>query len=246
VPELDINDAPCNQNGTCTGQYALPAGCTNFPCPPAGSFCELGGNDCGPQAADAGMVCDTGTEACNQSAVAGEPTVSGSSCTPSATMAMLTPVQWATVGEACGGATPGTGCANASDTCLPTLPGAFETGVCVMQAGAATSCPALFPNLHTFYSGTTEGRGCTACSCGSASGESCAVTFTLYSNSVSCAGALAGTVVSGQCIALTGSVGIVSIEAAVTAAPTGGMCTAIDGQPTGTATPSGATTFCCQ
>jgi hypothetical protein len=249
IPELDISDAACTVQGVCTGPVTPPAGymagkCFNFPDAVSG-FDEFGGATCGPQQPGV-MNCTSGTQICNVSAAVGPGTVSGSTCAPSATAPDLPQVTWGATGQACTGATPGTGCGS-SDSCMPIPEGPFHAGVCIMQAGQQT-CPSVqFTDPHVFFSGTTDTRGCTDCACGAATGDSCGVQWTLYSDGStppSCQTKVL-TANSGQCTPFSGNPNVTSAKATVAVPPNGGMCTEVDGQPTGTATASGATTFCC-
>ena len=252
IPELDISDAACTVQGVCSGPVTPPTGytpgaCFNFPASPPGSgFTYFGGSTCGPQTT---TNCSTGTKPCNVSAAVGPGTVAGSSCAPIATAPTLPAVTWGSTGQACGGATPGTGCGS-SDTCMPIPESPFvSSGVCIMQAGNQT-CPAgQFTDQHIFYAGTTDTRACTTGSCGAATSDTCTVEWTLYSDTSATPNCttLQMTVDSGKCAAFTGgaSVQITSAKAKVTVPPNGGSCTPVDGQPTGSVTPTGATTFCC-
>jgi hypothetical protein len=240
---VEIDDAPCGQAGTCSGTFVLTGSCLNFPDPKiSGQFDYFGGTNCGPQPADAGAYCNAGTVACNQSVVVGPATVDGGSCAPGPKNPNRPPVTWGSTGQACGGATPGTGCGGTS-TCLPIPAGAFHSGVCIMQDGEQP-CPAgQFADQHVFYSGKTDTRDCTDCTCAAPTGSSCTAQVNLYQTSPTCTGALL-TADAGTCTPLSGNPRVFSILAQTTH-PSGGTCVAIDGQPMGTVTPTGPTTFCC-
>jgi hypothetical protein len=251
IPPVAISDAACGQAGFCSCPVTPPAGytentCFNFPVPMmAGKFYECGGTTCGQQMGS--TSCNTGTMNCTVSAKVGTSTVSGSSCTPSATMPMKPPVMWGSLGDACGGAQPGKGCTDTSATCMPIPTAPFHSGICIMQAGMQ-QCPAgMFTDTHVFYSATNDTRGCTACMCGTATGDTCTVTWTLYSDTAFPPACEMQELMmgSGTCSAFSGNPSITSAKATITSPPSGGTCTPINGQPTGTVTPTNPTTFCC-
>jgi hypothetical protein len=251
IPQLIISDAACTAQGVCTGPVSPPANyvtgsCFNFPDVTPGEFDEFGGSTCGPQQPNA-TVCNTGTKPCNVSAAAVAGTVAGSSCAPGTTTPTLPAVTWGSTGQACSGAMPGTGCSSSSDTCMPIPEGPFVPGVCIMQAGSQTCPPGQFTDQHIFYSTTDDTRGCDPGTCGEPMGDSCTVKYTLYSdaNAPPSCQTQVFAIDSGQCLAFSGNPNVTSAKIVVTVPPNGGMCTPVDGQPTGTVTPSGATTFCC-
>ncbi len=247
-PELDISDAACNLQGVCTGPIIPPAGyvdgdCFNFPDPSSG-FDEFGGTTCGTQMQGA-TSCTTGTANCNVSAAMGTSKVTGGSCTPSAINPDAPPVPWATSAQSCGGATAGIGCGS-SDACMPIPPGPFHSGICITQTGSHTCPPGQFTEQHLLYSGTDDSRSCTACKCGTPTGESCTAEYSLFfdnSSPPSCQ--MSVTTVDTPCVALNGNPSITSAMATITGGPSGGKCTATNGSPTGSIAPSGETTFCC-
>jgi hypothetical protein len=143
---------------------------------------------------------------------------------------------------------PGCG---AGTHCLPRPSGSFVGGLCISNP-SDIPCPAgPFTARHVFYGGFTEGRGCSACTCGAASGMSCSTTITIYSMipppTTTCSGVVTTFNVdstNGGCVNLQNNPAVAG-RTATAPAITGGMCPASGGTPTGTAMPTAAVTFCC-
>jgi hypothetical protein len=240
--ELTIDDATCVNNNTCVG--TLPLGPANGTCL-AGTFFD-DDTFCGP-----GGNCTAGgggTSACNVSASVPAATVSGGTCASSGGTPSVQAAGWQNLARACGDPiTTGVGC-NVNQVCLPKPAAPFEGGICIRQDGEAPVCPpGGFANKHVFHTGFTDTRGCAGCSCSGAAGGSCEITVQVHSNA-ECTSQIANLVAgaSGACANLTQSNPEVhGRKATVTKPPTGSTCTPAGGQPTGTATPTGAVTFCC-
>jgi hypothetical protein len=234
-----VFDAPCGSTSTCLGPYPVPPG-WNGACSGLASYAS-NVTKCG-----AGSDCvTTGTQPCNQSVEVGAIQVTGGTCgAPPTPTKVLPAVTWTNNAEACGGAMPGTGC-NTGHACLPSPQGAFVQGTCIMQSGEVP-CPAGFTHQHIVYdpSQTADGRTCGNCTCGAVTGGTCSATVTVYSDNPSVCGTptliatLTPTTAGGDCKNLTNN-------HATFGAVTGGTCAEGGGQPTGGATPGGATTFCC-
>jgi hypothetical protein len=237
-------DGPCGGTSFCQGPIPVKP-------PWSGSCSGLVFYSGGITKCGSGSDCSTtGTQACNQSVQAGPLQVMGGTCgTPPMPTKVLPAVTWTNNAEACGTPMPGTGC-NAGHTCLATPQGAFVKGVCVMQAGEVATCPAGFTDRHVVYdpTKTTDGRACGACTCGAMMGGTCTATINVYSsNTGSCAGPIATlspTTQAGDCKNVTGNPAIGDVHATFSMV-TGGTCAAGGGQPSGSATAGGATTFCC-
>jgi hypothetical protein len=236
-----VQDGTCSGTSYCSGTYTLSGswtgGCT-------GNTEFRGGQDtCG---VNGGANCTAGSAPCNVSVSVPAATVSGGSCTASGGTPTVTPTSWSELGVACNGETTvTTGCTGGS-VCAPKPPSPFESGLCIEQAGVV-ACPAgAFSTQHVFYTGVTDTRGCSECSCGAASGSTCSATVTLYSaQSVNtCTGPVAA-VTTGSCAELSGNPTVAGREASNITTPSGGSCAASGGAPTGSATPSTPTTFCC-
>src|SRR5262249_4465649 len=104
----------------------------------------------------------------------------------------------------------------------------------------------LFTEQHVFFSDKGDTRGCSTCTCGTPTGQTCMATWSLYSDSTdppSCQ-TLEATVTSGACVAQSLPNLITSVRISVTT-PTGGSCPANPGSPTGSLTGKGPTTLCC-
>ncbi len=247
VDEITILDAACGGMVTCGGALeVLPT--WNGACYGPDGY-NAGATNCGP---NSDTCTKSGSAPCNVSAQAAALTISGGSCTPTSTTptAVPTKITWGEFGEACGGATVGTGCLT-GETCLPIPAAQFVTGVCVMQTGNV-ACPAVFTDQHVFYdpSKTTDTRACSGtCTCAPPSGGSCSATITVYSDQTvdtcnTLVATLNPTTAKGDCQPLTGNPSVGSREATFSAV-TGSSCVGTGGTATGTATPASATTFCC-
>jgi hypothetical protein len=183
---------------------------------------------------------------CNVSVGAAAPSVQPGFCVSSGGQATIPPVTWDSFGRACGGPlTTGKGC-NINQVCLPKPPIPYVGGVCIKKAGDV-NCPASqFDTKHIFYDDFTDSRTCTGCSCGGSAGATCAGTIKVFSDQIlnSC-NALDATFPAGGCAALNGNPAVGPATFAQTMAPAGGTCAASGGMPSGTATKTFPTTFCC-
>jgi hypothetical protein len=137
------------------------------------------------------------------------------------------------------------GCSNPDDECLPAPMAPFDSGLCIYQAGVQTTCPAPYdrtPQPSVYYTGTTDGRGCSTCTCGTPSAGVCTGTVDLYGDAT-CGGM--ATTNRGACQAFLD----VSLERslAATYSLTSGTCSgpSLPPQPTGTVTATGALSVCC-
>jgi hypothetical protein len=165
----------------------------------------------------------------------------GGSCSPMPT-SNIPPVTFSGVGRACEYAGPlGGGCG--AGKCAAKPPTGYGPR-CVFNNGGDLPCPSgNYSVKHTYYSGSTDTRACSACSCGAPTGASCTGgQVTLYGN-VSCNGASNTYPLSTGCASLPSVPGI-GIEATATT-PTGGSCGSMGGALTGSAQATGATTVCC-
>jgi len=243
-----VGDAACGQATFCNGPLPIPAGWTGA-CDGSGAF-PAGQTTCGTNASS---MCDTQTGvACNQSVTMAAMTVSAGSCTHGDSTPTTTPPTWSNLVVACGDpATTALGC-NSTFTCLPKGPAGFVSGLCISSPGIQ-ACPAgPFATQHLAYEGFTDDRDCSDCSCDMSTGATCSATVTIFANGQlnTCTpppvATLAISTAAGDCKNLTGNPAVGSHTATVSG-PTGGMCLAHGGMPTGDALPDPAlaTTFCC-
>jgi hypothetical protein len=182
------------------------------------------------------------TSACNTgNSVKGTWAVSGGSCTPNPTKT-VPPATWNATERACGGAmASGTGCSG-SELCVPAPSGSYSR-VCIGKAGDNT-CPAEYPLKELLYSGVSDNRDCSACTCGGPSGATCTGGDVRIYDAPGCSGSSITVLADGTC---KSAGGITTIAAKVNTAPTvSGTCAKSGGTPTGAATPTGPTTLCCR
>jgi hypothetical protein len=176
-----------------------------------------------------------------------KPIVTGGTCAPQGGQANLPAEQWALVGKGCSGALPGGGC-SAGKVCQPVSPLPFLPGLCVVKPGD-NNCPmgSPFSDKHVFYEGVNDTRTCSACQCGAPSGSSCDVTIEVFGDqAVNVCNTQLVSFAAGTCANLVGNPGIFGRKATITKPPNGGSCGVTGGgAPSGSITPTNATTFCC-
>jgi len=212
-----------NQKGS--GVLAADGGCTSIPASQGG----LGG----------GAILDGGA-------------VIGGSCKPNVTTNKPPwdpAAGWENTGQACAlsrpySSGPDGGC-DAGYICVPVPPQPFLHGVCVVSTGMAT-CPDQY-DASTYYTGGTDGRGCTnGCSCGAPTELSCTPSVTLYSGESCDSGTTnLATPACSPLFNLSPSNGFVSGK--ITPGTTPGQCAPSQATipPTGSVQPTGLTTVCC-
>lgn len=155
----------------------------------------------------------------------------------------ITMATWGTYAQACFSATTvaQVDC-QAGSVCAPKPSAPYGQTLCISQAGDF-SCPAQgYTSKQLFYGGVDDSRDCSACTCGGLSGASCAASFVAFLTSDgSCGG---GT---GDSYAAPFTCNPVTQPAdfRLTLTPQNGSCGANPVTSTGTATPTGPTTFCC-
>jgi hypothetical protein len=174
------------------------------------------------------------------------PTAGGGACTTTGGTATITAPAWTTVARACAPASAPSSspsCA-AGEVCAPAPASPFGSAQCVMQPGMATMCPAGYSTgPQVLYAGVDDQRGCTACQCTDPTGATC----TLPSPAIDteCPSPSGGTLPApATCSAFTPP-DTVKLAASPTVADAGSCALADGGMPTGTATATGATSFCC-
>ena len=148
--------------------------------------------------------------------------------------ATLPAVSWKNRYALCFASNPGAGCAG--DLCVP-KPDSDYAKRCVYKEGSA-SCPAAFPTALNLFSGVTDQRGCTPCSCDDTG--SCSVSVEEFSGK-DCPGSGATMPSGGARLPVSGS-----SQRSVQVTATSPDCVPQDGSAVGTATPSGPITVCCE
>jgi hypothetical protein len=132
--------------------------------------------------------------------------------------------------------------------CSPDSPKACAGGVCVepgeklcIHAAGTQTCPTDYPHATVVYESITDGRSCSACTCG-AVGSVCKPTVGLFA---ACIDQLATLTADGSCFDLPA--GGNALQVMATGTPTGGHCAVTGGgQLSGTVDLGAATTVCCQ
>ncbi|MCK6588279.1 MAG: hypothetical protein HUU21_21130 [Polyangiaceae bacterium] len=182
-------------------------------------------------------------EKCNTSVKSDAPTVTVGSCMASGGEPTIEPVSWMLYGKACGNAPLGGGC-EASQVCQPTPAAPFKSGMCIYKDGEQASCPGEpFTEKHVFFEDAQDTRDCSACSCNAPSGGKCSATITVYSD-VNCT-SNPTPFQAGSCGTLPAANLPVFGRTASNITVTPGTCASQGGEPTGSVTPTSATTFCC-
>lgn len=108
------------------------------------------------------------------------------------------------------------------------------------------SCPQNYPVRHVFYSGFSDTRACTPCTCSPPLGSECDAVLTNYTD------AACTTELRGGLIELDASLcndvasGPLQSMSATMVANQPGSCEPSGGVPAGEAAPAGPSTFCCQ
>lgn len=154
---------------------------------------------------------------------------------------------WKTYARVCQGEEFGE-CASSGEVCAPTAepppPGFFQC-IGYLREGDPI-CPETYPVKHVFYSGLTDTRDCTDCTCGAPVGSDCSATLSTYTDadcSTLMTAAWIGLVT--QCHdAMTGSA--LQSMSAMLVDNQPGSCEPSGGVPYGEATPTAPSTFCCQ
>jgi hypothetical protein len=194
----------------------------------SGGICSYG---CSGNVALTAGQCSGAIGSAGGQAVAGGGIVTAGTCAPQATVNKPA-TSWADEARACAPTTTPAACEGAA-VCVPAVDPTFA--ICVEQSGDV-ACPPAYPNQHLEYSGLSDTRGCSACTCGAPSGASCGGGINCYADGA-CGSYLTST--GGGC---DQSCPYVRYDQQLS----GGSCGAASVSPTGSATPTGATTFCCQ
>jgi hypothetical protein len=138
---------------------------------------------------------------------------------------------------------PGGGCEK-GESCVPRGAGDYAGYVCVEQVGEH-ACPKDWGLQLVGYTGATDSRACTACSCDPSSAQCVGAEYRFWDDPYCLLGD--ENVTSAQCKDLSGltDFGAWSFERSKLPAVSG-TCTATGGVPTGLVHPTGALTFCCR
>ncbi|MEZ4226920.1 MAG: hypothetical protein R3B13_38620 [Polyangiaceae bacterium] len=179
--------------------------------------------------------------------------VAGGACTAGETGSKTIPTPtWDKSVRACGDA-PATGKGCGSGSCVPKPAAPFGSSVCIYQDGDH-ACPAPFSAKTLGHQSFTEGRDCSACTCGTP-GTGCTGTLTLYTDD-NCSQNVTAVAAPNTCVPLPvdpdplttfppGSGGMPPADTRSGHLQASGNCPPTGGQVTGTATATGPVTFCC-
>jgi hypothetical protein len=138
----------------------------------------------------------------------------------------------------CGPVAKGRGC-GAGAACVPKPAAPLEGALCVSAPGDKLACPADYPTPKgNVYTGITDTRDCTGCTCGGPSSNLCNAGAVFYGDTA-CQTATAGAIADGACYAI----GAFNSYAFYANGPT---CTPGGGQATGTASGKDPQTVCCR
>ncbi len=238
----DACSCSCGPSATQCGAPTLtlyPAVCV------AGNGCTCAGTGCDTVSLQAGACAKVdGTGACPKGTTAMSapaPAVVGGSCAPDPGQKVV-PIGWGTFAQACSSTVmvAQVDCQPGS-VCAPKPMAPYGAALCISQAGNL-SCPTQgYTSKQLFYGGVDDQRDCTACTCGNPAGASCDATLDVYmSTDGSCTGTpdLYGAPFSCDSVDQP-----VDLRFVVTSQ--NGSCAASPVGPTGAATPTSPTTFCC-
>jgi hypothetical protein len=154
---------------------------------------------------------------------------------------------WGTHALACSGEASSP-CKN-GDFCLSTAeppPEGFR--VCVFHEGLSDRCPEGYPDQRVFYDDYADTRACSDCACAPPTGSLCSTRLSVYSDNACEALQAAPIVTSAQaaCVDLMPSGTALGSKSAEAATYTPGICAPFGGEPIGTASVKGPSTFCCR
>jgi hypothetical protein len=239
---FDVLDAP---SPTCACSCGAPTGSE---CAGSASFFQDGvcAKTCGkPATLSPGTCTSVNVSGCpgGGAMLSISASASGGACAPSLATS-VSPWAWTKEVRACGLAEPASELSCAAGTaCVPVPSLPYEFGnLCVVREGT-WACPAAFPAQRVYYTGASDTRSCSACSCGAATDvactggttksyfdSSCAVLVSSVSSPESCGGGRSGFVAAMELSGITAS---------------GGSCAASSVTPTGEVSSTQPTTLCC-
>lgn len=214
---------------------------------PVMSFFEDGACTAAAGTITASSACQTAPFTA-QSVTVGSATPSGGTC--GATGGALTSAEpsWGQTVRACApsAAPSGAGC-DAGLVCAPAPAAPFSTRPCVMQTGTATACPPEYPTgPQTFFTGIADQRACTPCQCSGPTGAQCTIGSPAIDVSVTpgCSVTTGTLSAPGGCASFEAPA-FVTLARQPTLTSPGTCAVGGGGTPTGGATATGATSFCC-
>jgi hypothetical protein len=152
---------------------------------------------------------------------------------------------WTEQEDVCGAPTSGGKGCGPQKACVPRGGGDYTSGVCIWRDGNQ-QCPFKYANTRIVLAQTaTDDRACSACTCDTPTGVSCAGgSYTLFNNA-DCTGT--STPLSTTCadatLPLSDGKGAILPKFDK---PTGGSCQPQGGEPSGSVTPTSTKTICCQ
>ncbi len=169
------------------------------------------------------------------------PVAAGGTCAGMGGVATTTPSTWGQRARACAATSSLPGSCPSGQVCAPAPAAPFASGMCVMQTGVATACPSGYPSgPQVFYASFDDTRGCSACDCDPPLGALCTIGAPAITNCIG--GSLDAP---NTCVAFTGPEPVKLAAPPTLTSPGSCSVTAGGGTPSGSATPTGATSFCC-
>lgn len=139
-------------------------------------------------------------------------------------------------------------CAGGLGACLPSTEAPLGFESCILAVGEV-QCPETYPHPHVFYSGFTDTRGCSECTCGPPEGGGCSSLLTVYQDSACKGSVLVGISLEARefsfCADIPGNLALGSkIASAPKYAP--GSCAPHGGVAFGAVATTGTATLCCR
>jgi hypothetical protein len=129
--------------------------------------------------------------------------------------------------------------------CAPPQVAGFE--VCVALDGDEECVGSTYTEKHLAFLGVDDTRSCSPCTCGAPSGGKCTATISVYANGACASDEVYGLTIDSTmpewCFDVT--TGPLLSKSASPPTYDAGPCPPSGGAPTGTATPTSPTTFCC-
>lgn len=182
---------------------------------------------------------------CNLSVAAIAARPAGGSCTATGGAPSAGDPTWTERVKACESSSQLQGC-DSGLSCVPRPSAPYDDRICIGRAGDQ-DCPADYPLRRESFSGFTDDRECSECTCGAPTGGTCKLNISVF-NSATCGGTALATIETSNtaCGDLTVNQTVAGISAVETVPPAGGSCAVTGGGvPSGSVTPTGQTTFCC-
>lgn len=247
-PETTHTDPASGECAPCA--CAAPAGGA---CTPPRLDCYQGSGSCGGTATDwnaqlaSGSCIDPNDNSNSMSCrIAGAGTVvTPPACAPSGG-APSAAAEWRSALDAClPPPTSGGGCGGGTCMLLPSTP--WNVRACVRKAGKIAACPTGWADRLESWSGATDGRSCSACTCQDPTATCAGGTVTIYDGD-GCSGGNEGPLTfdtSCRDVSSHRDFGTWSLRATA-ATPSASSCAPAGGLPQGAVVGTGATTWCCR